>query len=220
MTSGLVLVVDDEPVGLEVVSALLHSAEYELHFASNGQEAIDKAIALRPDLILLDVLMPDMDGYTVCRHIRDNSLIADIPIILLTALNDRNAKIKGLDAGADDFISKPFDRLELSARVGTILRLNRYRSLVSERAKFAWGRRSRRRRLFAPERTARNHICQSASATNAATASRPSDRPLVRLCVSTISTAPSRNVALLELRQNRLTAVCAAAKRQRQRPMD
>lgn len=136
--NGIVLVVDDEPIGLEVVKALLHDSGYQLHFAANGYEALAKAKNLRPDLILLDVLMPGLSGYDVCREIRANSYIADIPIILLTALNDREAKIQGIQAGADDFITKPFDRLELRVRVRTILRLNRYRRLMSERAKFGW----------------------------------------------------------------------------------
>ncbi len=137
-TNSTVLVVDDEPIGLEVVKALLGSSDYALHCASNGQEALTKTEQLRPDLILLDVLMPGMSGYDVCRKIRSTPHLADIPIILLTALNDRDAKLRGLQSGADDFISKPFDRLELSARVRTILRLNRYSRLNSERAKFEW----------------------------------------------------------------------------------
>ena len=136
--NSIVLVVDDEPIGLEVVKALLYDSDYTLHFASNGMEALQKTEELRPDLILLDVLMPGMSGYDVCRRIRALPHLADIPIILLTALNDRDAKIRGIQSGADDFISKPFDRLELSVRVKTILRLNRYRRLKAERAKFAW----------------------------------------------------------------------------------
>jgi DNA-binding response OmpR family regulator len=136
--NSIVLVVDDEPIGLEVVKALLYDSAYDLHFASNGREALAKTETLRPDLILLDVLMPGMSGYDVCRTIRDTPHLADIPIILLTALNDRDAKIRGIQSGADDFISKPFDRLELSVRVRTILRLNRYRRINSERARFEW----------------------------------------------------------------------------------
>lgn len=136
--SSSVLVVDDEPIGLEVVKALLGNTSYAIHTASSGQEALAKTESLRPDLILLDVLMPGMSGYDVCRRIRQKPHLADIPIILLTALNDRDAKLRGIQAGADDFISKPFDRLELSARVRTILRLNRYKRINTERAKFGW----------------------------------------------------------------------------------
>ena len=135
---GIVLIVDDEPVGLEVVRALFHNTNYTLHFASNGKEAIAKAQQFHPDIILLDVIMPGMSGYEVCRAIRELPDLSDVPIILLTALNDRDAKIQGIQAGADDFISKPFDRLELTVRVRTILRLNRYRRLMGERTKFAW----------------------------------------------------------------------------------
>ena len=136
--NSIVLVVDDEPIGLEVVKALLGSASYTIHCASSGPDALSKTESLRPDLILLDVLMPGMSGYDVCRAIRKTPHLSDIPIILLTALNDRDAKLRGLQVGADDFISKPFDRLELRARVNTILRLNRYKRINAERAKFGW----------------------------------------------------------------------------------
>lgn len=136
--NSIVLVVDDEPIGLEVVKALLGSTSYTIHCASSGPDALAKTEALRPDLVLLDVLMPGMSGYDVCRRIRKTPHLSDIPIILLTALNDRDAKLRGLQVGADDFISKPFDRLELRARVNTILRLNRYKRINVERAKFGW----------------------------------------------------------------------------------
>jgi CheY-like chemotaxis protein len=93
---------------------------------------------LRPDLVLLDVMMPGMDGFEVCRRIRADEATAEMPIILVTALDDRDSRLQGLEIGADDFISKPFDRAELRARVRTVTRLNRYRRLLAERAKFEW----------------------------------------------------------------------------------
>jgi CheY-like chemotaxis protein len=132
------LIVDDTETGREILEALLQSSTYQLAFASNGPEALLKAEALTPDLILLDVMMPGMDGFEVCRRLRSNPRLAEIPIILVTALDDRQSRLQGIEAGADDFVTKPFDHAELRARVRTITRLNRYRRLLDERARFEW----------------------------------------------------------------------------------
>ncbi len=133
-----ILLVDDEPMGLEVLRGLLSTENYNLAFATNGQEAIEQAMELKPDVILLDVMMPDIDGFEVCRRLRTDSTLADVPIIMLTALDDRESRLEGIEAGADDFISKPFDRIELRTRLRTITRLNRFRRLTIERNKFEW----------------------------------------------------------------------------------
>jgi PAS domain S-box-containing protein len=137
LTGLSVLIVDDELIGRETVAALLMLEGYRLVFASSGAEALAQAAALRPDLILLDVMMPGMDGYEVCRRLRADAQIGEVPVIMLTALDDRDSRLRGIEAGADDFVSKPFDRAELRARVRTIMRLNRYRRLVAERDKLA-----------------------------------------------------------------------------------
>ncbi len=121
-----------------MLESLLYSSDYALEFAADGAEALAKTAALRPDLILLDVMMPGMDGFEVCRRIRANADLSDIPILLVTALDDRQSKLKGIEAGADDFVTKPIDRAEMRARVKTITRLNRYRRIVEERERFAW----------------------------------------------------------------------------------
>ena len=136
--SSTILIVDDEPVGRDTLEALLMSRGYNLAFASNGPEALAKAAELTPDLILLDVMMPDMDGFEVCRRLRTDPLLTEVPVIMVTALDDRDSRLQGIEAGADDFVTKPFDRAELRARVRTITRLNRYRRLLAERAKFEW----------------------------------------------------------------------------------
>jgi two-component system, cell cycle response regulator len=133
-----ILIVDDEPLGRETVAALLQSQGYQLRFATSGPEALAQASACPPDLILLDVMLPGMDGFEVCRRLRADPHLGDVPVILLTALDDRDSRLQGIEAGADDFVSKPFDRVELRARVHTITRLNRYRRLLAERAKFEW----------------------------------------------------------------------------------
>ncbi|HEY1011696.1 MAG TPA: HD domain-containing phosphohydrolase [Herpetosiphonaceae bacterium] len=134
--STTILIVDDNPMGYETLKTLLDGQGYALAFAGNGSQALDRAAELIPDLILLDVMMPEMDGFEVCRRLRANPQLAEVPIILVTALDDRESRIQGLEAGADDFISKLFDHEELRARVRTITRLNRYRRLLDERAKF------------------------------------------------------------------------------------
>jgi putative two-component system response regulator len=101
--------------------------------AENGIQALEKAEQCLPDVILLDVMMPGMDGFEVCQLIRKNPLVAEIPIIMLTALDDRKSLLDGLEAGADDYITKPYDRHELRARLIGITRLNRYRKLLEDR---------------------------------------------------------------------------------------
>jgi two-component system, cell cycle response regulator len=132
-----ILIVDDEPAGRETLAALLLTQGYQLAFAAGGGEALRQAAEIQPDLILLDVMMPGMDGFEVCRRLRADPALGEVPIILLTALDDRADRLSGIEAGADDFVSKPFDRVELRARVRTIMRLNRYRRLLAERGKLA-----------------------------------------------------------------------------------
>ncbi|NJN66930.1 MAG: response regulator [Chloroflexaceae bacterium] len=134
--ASTILIVDDEPFGRDTLGLLLGTQGYHLAFASNGPEALSQAAHLRPDLILLDVMMPGMDGFEVCRRLREDPHLADVPIILVTALDDQASRLQGIQSGADDFISKPFNRIELRARVRTILRLNRYRRLMEEHEKF------------------------------------------------------------------------------------
>jgi diguanylate cyclase len=128
-----ILIVDDEPSARDTVEALLLKEEYQLDFANDGYEALKIAESVQPDLILLDVMMPGMNGFEVCRRIRATPTLAEVPIIMVTALDDRASLLLGIEAGADDFLSKPIDRQELRLRVRTIIRLNRYRTLVKQR---------------------------------------------------------------------------------------
>jgi two-component system, cell cycle response regulator len=133
-----VLIIDDEQIARESLEALLLEEEYELHFAANGADGLQKARASRPDAILLDVMMPGMDGFEVCRRLRSESDLKQVAIIMITALDDRASRIAGLRAGADEFLSKPFDSVELMTRLRTIARLGRYRHLLAERERFEW----------------------------------------------------------------------------------
>jgi putative two-component system response regulator len=132
MTSTI-LIVDDDVAGQLTLESILDGQGYTLEFAENGIQALEKINRLLPDIILLDVMMPGMNGFEVCRQIRATPAIAEIPIIMLTALDDKKSLMSGLEAGADDYLTKPYDRYELLARLMGITRLNRYRKLVDER---------------------------------------------------------------------------------------
>src|SRR5258706_4253349 len=128
-----ILIVDDEPSGRETLAALLHAQGYQLSFAAGGADALAQAAKLQPDLILLDVMMPEINGFEVCRCLRADPAIAEVSIVLITALDDRAARLEGIEAGADDFVTKPFDRIELRARIRAITRLNHYRQEIAVR---------------------------------------------------------------------------------------
>jgi CheY-like chemotaxis protein len=127
--------VDDTPQNLQLLGAILDEAGYEVRVASNGPTALSIARISSPDLILLDILMPGMDGYEVCRTMKSDPALAEIPIIFLTALNDKETVLKAFDQGAADFITKPFDRREILARVRTHLELFRGRRTIQEYAR-------------------------------------------------------------------------------------
>ena len=118
-----VLVVDDEPDNFDVIDTLLSEPNYTLHYVANGQEAIARLDIFKPDLILLDVMMPNMDGIEVCKRIKASPQWESVPIIMVTALSTKQDLSRCLDAGADDFIAKPVNGFELRARVKSMLRI-------------------------------------------------------------------------------------------------
>lgn len=128
-----ILVIDDSEYERIILSDLLSAHGHEVIIAASGPEGLRAAHAHTPDLILLDVMMPEMDGFEVCERLRAAPEIADAPIIMITTLDDRQSRLRGLQAGADEFLSKPLDMIELRTRVQTIARLNRYRRLLDER---------------------------------------------------------------------------------------
>jgi signal transduction histidine kinase len=121
-----VLIVDDERRNVELLKVMLAPEGYVLLTASNGEDALALLADQQPDLILLDLMMPGMDGYQVTAKIKQNPATNNIPVIMLTALDDRNARMLGLNAGAEDFLTKPVDRAELCVRVRNLLRLRTY----------------------------------------------------------------------------------------------
>lgn len=118
-----ILVVDDIRTNVKVLEAKLTSEYYEVIAASNGPEALDAAVSQKPDLILLDVMMPGMDGFEVCRRLKANPETAHVPVIMVTALGDPEDRVQGLSAGADDFLTKPVDDTAMFARVRSLLRV-------------------------------------------------------------------------------------------------
>lgn len=128
-----ILIIDDEAAAREVLEAYLAGTGYELEFAGEPEDGIAKAIECVPDVILLDIMMPGMDGFEVCRRLRAQPGLLEVPIIMTTALDDRMSRLQGIQAGADEFLSKPFDSVELKIRISSLLRLNRYRRSARER---------------------------------------------------------------------------------------
>ena len=121
--SGRVLVVDDVATNRLLLRAKLSSAYYDVVVAENGTQALEMARSDQPDMIMLDVMMPDMDGFAVCAALKSGEETAHIPVIMVTALDTPEERIRGLEAGADDFLSKPFNDLALFARVRNLMRM-------------------------------------------------------------------------------------------------
>ncbi len=118
-----VFVVDDQPLNIKVLQAKLSSEYYEVLTATDGEQALDIVAKQNPDLLLLDVMMPGMDGFEVCRRIKHDAETWHLPVVMVTALSDRADKIRGLEAGADDFLTRPVNDVALFARIRSLLRL-------------------------------------------------------------------------------------------------
>ncbi len=118
-----VLVVDDNPQNVELVQAYLEALDCVTEVAVDGLQALEKAAAVRPDLIILDVMMPKMSGFEVCRRLKADPKLRDIPVLMLTALNEFGDIEKGVESGTDDFLSKPINKGDLLTQVKRLLRL-------------------------------------------------------------------------------------------------
>ncbi len=120
-----ILIVDDQMNNLKILLHLLKQQQFEIHIAENGERALETLAHHHPDLILLDILMPGMDGFETCKRIKANTATADIPIIFMTALASLKDKIKGFEAGGADYITKPFEQNEMLIRINTHITLHR-----------------------------------------------------------------------------------------------
>ncbi len=133
LSDALIMIVDDNPQNLKILASLLETFNCELQICTDGQEALDALKLDLPDLILLDVMMPDIDGFEVCRRIRENPFWQDMPIIFLTAKSTSEDIITGFEVGGNDYVTKPFNEAELLARVRNLLELKRIRDALKER---------------------------------------------------------------------------------------
>ena len=140
---GRILVVDDSPANAKLLEDLLGFHGFEVDAVSSGEEALERVRAEMPDLVLLDVLMPGLSGYDVCRQMRTDPALQMVPVVMVTALEDREARLQGLEAGADDFISRPVNAPELVARVRSLLRIRHLYVTVERQAQqlAAWNRK-------------------------------------------------------------------------------
>lgn len=145
--SAKVLVVDDNPLNVKMLADILAFNNYQVVKAGGGREALAQVQAEQPDIVLLDVMMPDLDGYSVCTAIRGNPDTAMLPVVMVTALDPREERVKGVEAGADDFLSKPVNQHELLARVRSLLRIKAYHDQVQAQARELqeWSRTLERR---------------------------------------------------------------------------
>ena len=121
-----ILLVDDEDSNLRLLTQWLIPLDYDVELASNGEEALRKVRESRPDLIILDIMMPVMDGYEACKILKEDPETKNIPIIMVTALHERDTKLKGLSVSANEFLSKPIDRTELTIRVKNLLKIKAF----------------------------------------------------------------------------------------------
>lgn len=133
---GSILVVDDDPMNLTLLTDILELEGYQVVPAVNGKDALDKALSQPLDLVLSDVMMPEMHGFDLTRELRHDEKTRLIPVVLVTSMTETEDRIMGIEAGCDDFISKPYDKNEVLARVETLLILNYYRSQLDEKEKF------------------------------------------------------------------------------------
>lgn len=134
----LILIVDDDACSRMTLTHLLKQEGYRVVAADQGEEGLRLALELRPDVLLTDVVMPEMDGYQLCRRVRGHDELSDLPVIMLTSLEDPQSRVLGIEAGADDFLSKPLDATLLKVRVRSITRFNRFRRIQAQRSRLTW----------------------------------------------------------------------------------
>ena len=133
MSEGRLLVVDDSHQSSHLLSTLLTGWGYEVVVASSGEEALERLAEEAPDLVLLDIVLPGMDGHDVCRRLRQDPKSSMLPVVMMTGSPDQE-RVQSLEAGADDFVSKPFDYAELRARIQSLVRIKRYHDTVTAQA--------------------------------------------------------------------------------------
>ena len=131
----VILCVDDEPVNCELLENVLVANGYEVISASNGKDALLKIKTREIDLVLLDVMMPELNGFEVCREIKESKEFMNIPVIMITALSEKGDRIKGIEAGAEEFLLKPFDKTEVLARIKMLLKVKKLEAALAQSEK-------------------------------------------------------------------------------------
>lgn len=132
MGSKKIMAVDDEVKNLALLEAILLPLGYDVEKAKSGDEALAKIQESPPDMILLDLVMSDMTGYEVCKKLKGEESTQIIPVVMITSLVDKESKIRGIEAGADDFLTKPVDKIELMARVKNLLKVKEYNDSIKD----------------------------------------------------------------------------------------
>lgn len=130
MKTSRVLIVDDHESNRKLLATILGHEGYHCETAKDGEDALQMMSDIKPDLVLLDIMMPGLNGFEVAKQLKAQDSTRHVPIIMLTALNDRESRIKGLDAGAEDFLNKPFDQLELRVRIRNLLKIKEYQDFL------------------------------------------------------------------------------------------
>ena len=143
-----ILIVDDNPFNVELLATYLQNVGYHVVIAEDGAQAFDRAKVTNPDLILLDVMMPGIDGYETCRRLKQNETSRDIPVIFMTVLDETEDKVKGFEAGAVDYITKPFEYAEILARINIHLSIRRLHRTLQEQNTQLQQENIRRRRVL------------------------------------------------------------------------
>ncbi|MCK5077727.1 MAG: response regulator, partial [Calditrichia bacterium] len=131
-TNPLILIVDDVNENLQVLGNILNKNDYRISFATNGKEALNMLKKIEPDLILLDIMMPGLDGFETCKQIKANDKTKDIPVIFLTAKNEQEDIVGGFQIGAVDYVKKPFNSPELLARIKTHIELRKAKNIIAK----------------------------------------------------------------------------------------
>jgi DNA-binding response OmpR family regulator len=127
-----VLIADDNPQGVELLEAYLAECDYDVETAADGEATLQKVKSWKPDLILLDIMMPRLSGFEVCKRLRADSVTRDIAVLMITALDQPSDRERAVDVGTDDFLTKPINKTELMVRVRSALRSRQYKERLDQ----------------------------------------------------------------------------------------